>query len=81
VVARFNQPVVVTNRGGLWRGASRPIPGDRAILATANIVPAGDSDSDTALVELMWAPTQGSDTRATMLADIADEIRPSAAKR
>jgi L-asparaginase/Glu-tRNA(Gln) amidotransferase subunit D len=80
VVARFNQPVY-HDRGGLWRGESRPIPRDRAILGTANIVPAADTDSDTPLVKLMWAPTQGSDTRATMLADIADEIRPSAAKR
>ena len=43
----------------------------------ANIIPAGDMNSDCALVKLMWAlgqGGQGEDVRSIMRTDLAGEI-------
>ena len=47
---------------------------DRNILAIPNVIPAGDMNSDCALVKLMWALGQGGDVRSIMRTDLAGEI-------
>lgn len=53
---------------------------DRNILAIPNVIPAGDMNSDCALVKLMWAlgqggqGGQGEDVRSIMRTDLAGEI-------
>ena len=74
VVAGFNRPTVIstqTIQGGERLGSYDV---DRSILAIANIIPAGDMSSDTALVKLMWALKQGGDVRSIMQANIAGEV-------
>jgi L-asparaginase/Glu-tRNA(Gln) amidotransferase subunit D len=74
VVAAFGRPVVIGTQAlyGGERLGSYDV--DRAILAIANVIPAGDMISETALVKLMWALGQGGDVKALMRTDVAGEI-------
>jgi L-asparaginase type I len=74
VVARFSKPVVISTQavyGGEHLGGYEV---DRRILALPNVIPGGDTPSETALVKLMWALGQGGDIRAIMRTNIAGEL-------
>jgi L-asparaginase type I len=74
VVSAFGKPTVVATQTvyGGERLGSYDI--DRNILAIPHIIPAGDMNSDCALVKLMWALGQGGDVRSIMRTDLAGEI-------
>src|SRR4051812_37155688 len=61
-------------RSGTVDGGERLDDVDRNILAIPNVIPAGDMNSDCALVKLMWALGQGGDVRSIMRTDLAGEI-------
>lgn len=79
VVADFGKPVVVGTQA-LYGGERLGLyDADRAILGIANVIPAGDMTSETAMVKLMWALGRGGDVRSIMRANIAGELsRPGA---
>ena len=59
VVSEFGKPTVISTQtvyGGERLGSYDV---DRNILAIPNVIPAGDMNSDCALVKLMWALGQG----------------------
>jgi len=77
VVSEFGKPTVISTQtlyGGERLGSYDV---DRNILAIPNVIPAGDMNSDCALVKLMWAlgqGGQGEDVRSIMRTDLAGEI-------
>jgi L-asparaginase type I len=74
VVKKFAKPVVVSTQAvyGGERLGSYDV--DREILAIANVIPAGDMTSETALVKLMWALAQGGNVASIMRTSLAGEI-------
>ena len=81
VVARFSKPAVISTQtiyGGERLGLYDV---DRYILGIPNIIPAGDMNSDTALVKLMWALKQNGDIKSIMQSNIAGEISDFASIR
>lgn len=74
VVAAFGRPVAVTTQavyGGERLGFYQA---DRAILDIANVIPAGEMTSETAMVKLIWALARGGDVRSIMRANVAGEF-------
>jgi L-asparaginase type I len=74
VVADFNKPTVISTQtiyGGERLGSYDV---DRHILDISNVIPAGDMNSETALVKLMWALKQDGEVISIMRKDIAGEI-------
>jgi L-asparaginase/Glu-tRNA(Gln) amidotransferase subunit D len=74
VVSEFGKPTVISTQtlyGGERLGQYDV---DRDILAIPNVIPAGDMNSDCALVKLMWALGQGGDVRPIIRTDLAGEI-------
>lgn len=74
VVSGFGKPTVISTQtlyGGERLGSYDV---DRNILAIPNVIPAGDMNSDCALVKLMWALGQGGDVRSIIRTDLAGEI-------
>jgi L-asparaginase type I len=77
VVSAFGKPTVISTQtvyGGERLGSYDV---DRNILSIPHIIPAGDMNSDCALVKLMWALGQGGrgeDVRSIMRTDLAGEI-------
>jgi L-asparaginase/Glu-tRNA(Gln) amidotransferase subunit D len=74
IVAGFRKPVVVSTQtvfGGERLGSYDV---DHDILTIPNVIPAGDMNSETALVKLMWALKQGGDVRSIIRTNIAGEI-------
>jgi L-asparaginase/Glu-tRNA(Gln) amidotransferase subunit D len=74
VVSGFGKPTVISTQtlyGGERLGSYDV---DRNILAIPNVIPAGDMNSDCALVKLMWALGQGRDVRSIIRTDLAGEI-------
>jgi len=74
VVSKFAKPTLISTQtvyGGERLGSYDV---DRNILAIPNVIPAGDMNSDCALVKLMWALGQGGDVRSIMRTDLAGEI-------
>lgn len=74
VVADFGRPLVVTTQaiyGGERLGVYQA---DQTILDIANVIPAGDMTSETAMVKLMWALGRGGDVRSIMRSNIAGEL-------
>ena len=74
VVSAFGRPTVISTQtvyGGERLGLYDV---DRNILAIPHIIPAGDMNSDCALVKLMWALGQGGDVGSIMRTDLAGEI-------
>jgi len=75
-VAGFGKPTVISTQTAFGGERLGSYDVDRDILAIPNIIPAGDMQSDTALVKLMWARRQGGDIKAIMRTNIAGEIGP-----
>jgi glutamyl-tRNA(Gln) amidotransferase subunit D len=74
IIEQFGRPAVVSTQavyGGERLGMYEV---DQKILAIPNIIPAGNMNSETALVKLMWALGQDGDVRALMQTDIAGEL-------
>ena len=74
IVKQFGKPAVVgtqTLYGGERLGMYDV---DKHILAIPNVIPAGNMNSETALVKLMWALSRGGDVYATMRTNIAGEL-------
>ena len=74
VIADFAKPTVISTQtvyGGERLGIYDV---DRQILDIPNVIPAGDMNSETALVKLIWALGQNGDVKSLMRTNIAGEI-------
>ncbi len=74
VVAQFGKPVVISTQAVYGGEKLGRYDVDRHILALPNVIPGGDTPSETALVKLMWALGQGGDVHAIMRINIAGEL-------
>jgi len=73
-IAEFAKPTVIGTQT-LYGGERLGIYDvDRQILDIPNIIPAGDMNSDTALVKLIWALGQNGDVKSLMRTNFAGEI-------
>ncbi|MFL6798119.1 MAG: asparaginase [Xanthobacteraceae bacterium] len=77
----FGKPVVMTTQAIYGGERLGTYDADRAILAIPNLIPAGDMTSETALVKLMWAFTQGGNIRTIIRTNVAGECAGALGKQ